>query len=205
MRQPVEGDMAKTPSENDSAALPSHEVLPVRAYLDINEVDLETQKMNEIAQLVRLPDSLSKAEQNARLARALDLYESLAPTDGLEGMLAAQMVGTHHAALDCLRMAAVPGQTFASRDMNLKHAQKLMALYTQQMAALNKHRGKGQQKVTVEHVNVHAGGQAVVGNVEMGKRNGKTSSKTDAIRDVQNASTSTAKRQRKPTKSKRRD
>ncbi|MFG6500837.1 hypothetical protein [Sulfitobacter sp. 1A15106] len=197
--------MAKNSSKTDPAALPSHEILPVRAYLDVNEVDLETQKMNEIAQLVRLPDGLSKAAQNARLARALDLYEGLAPTDGLEGMLAAQMVGTHHAALECLRMAAVPGQTFAGRDMNLKHAQKLMALYTQQVAALNKHRGKGQQKVTVEHVNVHAGGQAVVGNVEMGKRNGQALSKSDAIRDVQNVSTSTAKRQRKPTKSKRRD
>jgi hypothetical protein len=33
--------------------------------------------------------------------------------------------------------------------------------------ALNRHRGKGgQQKVTVEHVDVHAGGQAVVGVVE---------------------------------------
>jgi hypothetical protein len=30
----------------------------------------------------------------------------------------------------------------------------------------NRHRGKGQQKVTVEHVHVHAGGQAVVGMVE---------------------------------------
>jgi hypothetical protein len=33
--------------------------------------------------------------------------------------------------------------------------------------ALNRHRGKGQQKVTVEHVHVHAGGQAVVGTVEV--------------------------------------
>ena len=196
--------MAKKSSKTDSAALPSHEILPVRAYLEVDEVDLETQKMNEIAQLVRLPDGLSKAAQNARLARALDLYESLAPTDGLEGMLAAQMVGTHHAALECLRMAAVPGQTFAGRDMNLKHAQKLMALYTQQVAALNKHRGKGQQKVTIEHVNVHAGGQAIVGNVEMGKRNGQALSKTGAIENVQSVSSSTAK-QRKPTKSKRRD
>ncbi len=196
--------MAKKSSKIDPAALPSHEILPVRAYLDVNEVDLETQKMNEIAQLVRLPDGMSKAAQNARLARALDLYEGLAPTDGLEGMLAAQMVGTHHAALECLRMAAVPGQTFEGRDMNLKHAQKLMALYTQQVTALNKHRGKGQQKVTVEHVNVHAGGQAVVGNVEMGKRNGQALSKTDAFENSHSVSSSTAKR-RKPTKSKRRD
>ena len=31
--------------------------------------------------------------------------------------------------------------------------------------ALNRHRGKGEQKVTVEHVHVHSGGQAVVGMV----------------------------------------
>jgi hypothetical protein len=29
--------------------------------------------------------------------------------------------------------------------------------------ALNHHRGKGQQKITVEHVHIHSGGQAVVG------------------------------------------
>ena len=31
---------------------------------------------------------------------------------------------------------------------------------------LNRHRGKGQQKVTVEHVHVHSGSQAIVGVVE---------------------------------------
>jgi hypothetical protein len=36
--------------------------------------------------------------------------------------------------------------------------------------ALNRHRGKGQQKVTVEHVHVHSGGQAVVGTVESPRR-----------------------------------
>jgi hypothetical protein len=30
---------------------------------------------------------------------------------------------------------------------------------------VNRHRGKGQQKVTVEHVHVHSGRQAIVGNV----------------------------------------
>jgi hypothetical protein len=36
------------------------------------------------------------------------------------------------------------------------------------MEALDKHRDKGQQKVTVEHVHVHQGGQAIVGNVGSG-------------------------------------
>ena len=79
------------------------------------------------------------------------------------------MVGTHFAALECLRRAAIHEQGFEAREMNLRQAQKLMSLYTQQLAALNKHRGKGQQKVTVEHVNVAPGGQAIVGNVEMSK------------------------------------
>ncbi len=44
------------------------------------------------------------------------------------------------------------------------------------MEALNRHRGKGQQKMTVEHVHVYEGGQAVVGQVnqgEGGRGNGK--------------------------------
>lgn len=79
------------------------------------------------------------------------------------------MIGTHAAALDCLRRAAFQGQSFEARDSNLKHAQKLLSLCAQQMAALDKHRGRGQQKVTVEHVHVHSGGQAIVRSVEKGE------------------------------------
>ena len=45
------------------------------------------------------------------------------------------------------------------------HANKLSRTYAMLLEALNRHRGKGQQKVTVEHVHVHAGGQAIVGNI----------------------------------------
>src|SRR6185437_12936835 len=48
----------------------------------------------------------------------------------------------------------------------LTQANKLSRTYTTLLEALNRHRGKGQQKVTVEHVHVYAGGQAVVGMVE---------------------------------------
>ena len=49
-----------------------------------------------------------------------------------------------------------------SRDRCLTDGLNFLWVYS----ALNRHRGKGQQKVTVEHVHVHAGGQAVVGMVE---------------------------------------
>jgi hypothetical protein len=57
-------------------------------------------------------------------------------------------------------------QTFEGRRENLSQANKLSRTYAVLLNALNRHRGKGQQKVTVEHVHVHEGGQAIVGNVE---------------------------------------
>ncbi|MEP0321286.1 hypothetical protein [Bauldia litoralis] len=96
----------------------------------------------------------------------LGLIHGINPTDEIEGMLASQMVGLHRASMDCMRRAQLAGQTFEGREMNLKHAAKLSRCFASQVEALNRHRGKGQQKVTVEHVHVHDGGQAIVGNVE---------------------------------------
>jgi hypothetical protein len=58
-------------------------------------------------------------------------------------------------------------QTFEGRRENLNQANKLSRTYATLLESLNRHRGKGQQKVTVEHVHVHAGGQAVVGSIEI--------------------------------------
>ena len=83
-------------------------------------------------------------------------------------MLAAQMVAAHSATMECYRRAMLKDQTFEGRHESLKQANRLSRTYTMQMDALSRHRGKGQQRVTVEHVHVHAGGQAVVGAVEAG-------------------------------------
>src|SRR5262249_16939390 len=47
-------------------------------------------------------------------------------------------------------------------------AVKLLRTYTMQMEALLRYRGKGEQKMTVEHVHVYQGGQAIVGAVHHG-------------------------------------
>jgi hypothetical protein len=52
--------------------------------------------------------------------------------------------------------------------MNLSQASKLARTFAALAEALNRHRGKGQQKVTVEHVHVHSGGRAIVGAVAQG-------------------------------------
>jgi hypothetical protein len=81
-------------------------------------------------------------------------------------MIAAQLIAAHNAAMECYRRAMISGQTFEGRRECLNQANKLSRTYALLLNALNRHRGKGQQKVTVEHVHVHAGGQAVVGMVE---------------------------------------
>ncbi|GAA0762444.1 hypothetical protein [Erythrobacter ramosus] len=99
------------------------------------------------------------------MSLAMEALRGLKPRDEAEGMLAAQMIASHNAAMDCMHRAMTPGQSIQARDMNLKHAAKMMSLYERQLAALDKRRGAGQQKITVEHVTVQAGGQAIVGNV----------------------------------------
>src|SRR4029078_7173270 len=97
---------------------------------------------------------------------AVDALIGIAPRDELEGMMAAQLVAAHNAAMECYRRAMIGQQTFEGRRENLAQANNLSRTYAALVEALNRHRGKGQQKVTVEHVHVHAGGQAMVGMVE---------------------------------------
>ena len=108
----------------------------------------------------------SNAEQRDRqLGATIAALMGIAPKDEIEGMMAAQLVAAHNAAMECYRRAMIGEQSFEGRRENLTQANKLSRTYAALVEALNRHRGKGQQKVTVEHVHVHAGGQAVVGMV----------------------------------------
>lgn len=110
-----------------------------------------------------------KIDHIEHIGIALNSVAEFKPRDEVERMLVAQMLSVHEAAMECFGRAMLPNQTFEGRDMNLKHAEKLSAIYTRQVEALDKHRGKGQQKITVEHVTVQAGGQAIVGDVTAAK------------------------------------
>jgi hypothetical protein len=103
--------------------------------------------------------------RNRQMNAAISGLVGIAPKDELEGMMAAQLIGSHHAAMECYRRAMLPEQTFDGRRESLSQANKLSRTHVLLVEALNRHRGKGQQKVTVEHVHVHAGGQAIVGNI----------------------------------------
>jgi len=123
--------------------------------------------LNQVAKTLWLGHS-DKEAQIKQFAAAASAMIGVAPADEIEGMLAAQIVAAHSAAMECYRRAMLPDQTFDGRESALKHAAKLSRTYADLVLALDKHRGKGEQRVSVEHVHVHKGGQAIVGTVQAG-------------------------------------
>lgn len=106
-------------------------------------------------------------ELGARSANlASEFLHALAPQSPLEGMLTAQIVAAHNLALHFAADARMTGQTSEGKDANARRATRFMGVFLKQVEALQKLRGRGcHQRVTVEHVTVESGGQAVVGNV----------------------------------------
>jgi len=94
----------------------------------------------------------------------LAAVHGIGANDEIEAMLAVQMVATHFAATHALRRLK-GSDTVPQQDSNGNLAVKLLRTYAAQTESLQRYRGKGQQKVTVEHVHVHTGGQAIVGSV----------------------------------------
>ena len=134
-----------------------------------DQLHLQQHLIDQTYRSLWIPEGLTELEKAGQIASSISLLQGIKPADEIEGMLATQMVGTHNAAMDCLRRAMIEEQNLAGREQNLKHAGKLLSIYSRQIEVLDKHRGKGQQKMTVEQVNVAAGGQAMVGNIETGK------------------------------------
>ena len=94
------------------------------------------------------------------------MFRELEPESGTEALLAAQMIGTQQLAMRFLQRAAADGQTFEGINANVTRAIRLMRLFIDQADAMARQKGKaGQQHVTVKHVTVSAGGQAIVGTV----------------------------------------
>lgn len=120
------------------------------------------------------------ADEEERLNTALAHVADIGPKDGLEALLAVQMVAVHRTAMEQLRRAqiqqslgsGVTGERTEYINHCVARATRLLRTFTAQLDALNRHRGKGpsEQRVVVEHVHVHDGGQAIVGAVSQGAR-----------------------------------
>jgi hypothetical protein len=114
----------------------------------------------------------------------LSVIKGIKPKDQLEAMLAAQMAVAHMASMrfarQLQRVETLPQQDSAERAFN-----KLARTYTTQLEALKRYRTGGEQKVTVQHVSVNEGGQAIVGNVTQNATAKAPAKSAPALTDAQ--------------------
>ncbi len=85
-------------------------------------------------------------------AAALVALMGIAPRSEVEGMMAAQLIACHSAAMECFRRAAHPAQKEPVRAANLALGGRLSRATAALVEALDRRRGEGLPKtVTVEH------------------------------------------------------
>jgi hypothetical protein len=119
-----------------------------------------------------LPQSKGNCDEPQFLNLALDGVAALAPRDGMEVMLCSQLVALHSQGMEFMRRAMFSDQTPIGVDSNVNRVAKTLRTFATMADCLRTYRSGGQQKVTVEHVTVQAGGQAIVGTVNRGAGGG---------------------------------
>jgi hypothetical protein len=159
------GKKADTRAVNDEPVVietkPGH-------HKDIGGGDSENWNLRQMRLLISaLPGVNAKDKKNAGEvgSAVVSGLMDVKPTDPIEGMLTSQMIVAHEAALDMYRRAwAQPPEHFEARCRYLQmadKAQRTLAILTER---LDRHRGAGQQQITVKHVTVNAD-NAIVGDV----------------------------------------
>ena len=116
--------------------------------------------------------TLSNTDPDAVPQRVAAVSAALAafrPVNEIEGMIASQCVALHFAAMECLHRSVLSGQASEVASKLRKDAANLARAMTDMLDAMARTRGKGgQQVVRVEHIHVHSGARAVVGNIAAG-------------------------------------
>jgi hypothetical protein len=86
--------------------------------------------------------SHSAQEQRDHLCKAAILgLVRINPKDEVEGMIAAQLIAGHNAAMECYRRAILPTQSFEGRRENLTQANKLSRTFAMLLSARPDHSG----------------------------------------------------------------
>jgi hypothetical protein len=94
----------------------------------------------------------------------VSVIKAIEPKDEIEAMLAAQMVAVHMGTMTFARRVGNV-DTLAQQDSASNAFNKLARTFAVQLEALKRYRTGGEQQVTVQHVTVNEGGQAIVGAV----------------------------------------
>ena len=177
------GEVVRTSSLPDSQA---GSVEPQHALRRLAIRDTLAEGATRIAEdaSIRRTDLLMQPSFDA-VALGVDAAESIGAANSIEKMLAHQMAVTHEAALRLMDRALsyeAGGRSMREGDSVeacrlANTAARLMSAFNDGAATLQRLRNGGNQTVTVQHVNVASGAQAVIGNVQAGgtrRRGGKS-------------------------------
>lgn len=106
-------------------------------------------------------DRLELASKNGVLSMALDTAEAIGAGNAAEQMIAHQMAVAHRTSLDLMAEAGNTRDPIEKCRL-INTALKLMDVCQKGLTTVHKVRNGGQQTVTVQHVQIGDGGQAVV-------------------------------------------
>ena len=128
--------------------------------LGICEADFANWYLSQIIDMAKPGVRADEKATNAMIAG----IAAMRPRDEAEAMLIAQMIATHELAMTFARRLKRT-ENIPQQDSAVNGLTKLTRTYAAQMEALKRYRSGGEQKMTVQHVHVAEGGQAIVGNV----------------------------------------
>lgn len=161
---------AVMPDVIDTSDIAFHDLKMFRAF-GTTSADLQQHFITQVASMFRGFSSTGNPDGEKLVTfcnMGIAILDEIRPRDVIEAMLITQMIGVHNMAMDMMGRAMRADPTSAGREARVYQAMKLLRTFTMQMDSFKNYRRKGQQKVTVEHVNVNQGGQAIVGSITKG-------------------------------------
>ena len=128
-------------------------------------VDLGNKLLNQAVSSCMPPD-----KRNPQDIRAVySVFEETNVQSPVEAMLLSQILAVHTQIMRT--MAYAQGDcSLSTQETLMGMANKLMRTFSGQVEAYEKFRRGGKQSIKVDHVHVHEGAQAIVGNVNHGHR-----------------------------------
>ncbi len=95
----------------------------------------------------------------------VSLFKESQVNTPIEAMLISQMASLHANAMRIMAIATA-NSSITSANVMFGHANKLMRSFALHVEAYEKLKRGGRQNIRVDHVHVHQGGQAIVGNIQ---------------------------------------
>jgi len=155
-------------SNSDQKITLSHDKA-LQSIFGTNDPDLARGLMQHCLKVLKSDEASDDLPGHDERLFMLTSVAEIKPRDTFERMLSIQMAATHVALIRAGRWLA-HAENVAQVQAHYSGYTKLARSFAAQMETLRKNRNGGKQTVTVHHVNVADGGQAIVGPVAAGGR-----------------------------------